>query len=326
MARHALIRLPLLLASLATAAPPLPPRVDVDVLVFGATPSGLAAGIAAANGVGARHAVHVFEPLAMLGGMAVAGGVGLMNNQEGVYGQGLGGEWCKRNARAYGHNASSNCFPEMHVGEASFRAMVDETANLTLSLGCRLLGVDRAGACLTAARFLCNGAAVTATARVFIDATYDGDAMVAAGVSHAHGREAAADFNESLAGVLLHNDTNESFDELDIDPFWPDGSLIPGISAEPLPPLGSGDDRLMAFSYFICGSTLEGGRAVPWPRPARYNASDFELLRRVIARYVERNRTFELGDFTEWQAYATPPGVPTKCGDSIGPRAPPHCT
>ena len=246
----------------------------------------------------------------MLGGMAVAGGVGLMNNEAGVYGQGLGGRWCALNARAY--NATKpNCFPEMKVGEASFRSMIDATANLTLSLGCRLLAVDRAGTCLTTARFICadNAEPVTVTARVFIDASYDGDAMVAAGVTHAHGREAASEFNESLAGVILHNDTNESFDDLDIDPFWPDGSLIPGISAEPLPPLGSADDRLMAFSYFICGSPLADGRAIPWPRPAAYNASDFELLRRVIARYVERNRTFELTDFTEWQAYSTPANV-----------------
>jgi hypothetical protein len=300
----------LLLVSLLRTRAGSSVEVDIDVLVLGATPSGIAAGIAAATGVGARHSVHIFEPLGMLGGMAVAGGVGLMNNEGGVYGQGIGGRWCALNGRAYGTNAS-NCFPEMHVGEASFKTMLAETANLTLSLGCRLRSVDRAGACLTAAHFLCanDTVPVTATARVFIDASYDGDAMVAAGVSHAHGREAAADFNESLAGVLLHNDTNESFEDLDIDPFWPDGSLLAGISAAPLPPLGSADDRLMAFSYFICGSPLDEGHALPWPQPAGYNASDFELLRRVIARYVERNRTFELTDFTEWQAYATPPNV-----------------
>jgi hypothetical protein len=183
----------LLLPLVSSAQPPTTVDVDVstDVLVLGATPSGIAAGIAAATGVGARHAVHIFEPLTMLGGMAVAGGVGLMNNEQGVYGQGIGGRWCALNARAYGTN-KSNCFPEMHVGEASFKTMLAETPNVTLSLGCRLLGVDRAGACLTAARFLCanDTVAVTATARVFIDASYDGDAMVAAGVSHAHGREA----------------------------------------------------------------------------------------------------------------------------------------
>ena len=64
----------LLLAALIDFAAPYPvggsaTTLDVDVLVFGASPSGIAAGIAAANGVGARHAVHIFEQLDMLGGM-----------------------------------------------------------------------------------------------------------------------------------------------------------------------------------------------------------------------------------------------------------------
>jgi len=217
---------------------------DVDVLVIGGTASGIAAGISAANGVGGRHTVHIFEQLPMLGGMAVAGGVGLMNNENGVYGQGLGGRWCALNGLSY-NSSKPNCFPEMHIGEASFWQMVNGTANLTLSLGCPLLTVERAGALLTAAIFLCenNSQPLRVTARVFIDATYDGDAMVAAGVTHAHGREAAAEFNESLAGVLMHHDTDEAFGNLGISPFWPDGSLIRGVSPEPLPPSGTADDR-----------------------------------------------------------------------------------
>jgi hypothetical protein len=290
----------------------LPTRaLDVDVLVIGGTASGIAAGIAAANGVSARHSVAIFERLDLLGGMAVAGGVGLMNNEAGVYGQGLGGRWCALNA-AYYNWSKPNCFAEMHVGENSFYRMINETANLTLTLGCRFLSVDvdRApgSACLSTAHFLCaNGTSpVAVTARVFIDATYDGDAMVSAGVTYAHGREAASEFNESLAGVVLPDDPNESFDGLDIDPYWPNGTLLPGISEEPLPALGSADDRLMAFSYFICASPLAEGRAIPWPRPAAYDPTRFELLRRVIQRYVDRNRTFELSDFSEWQAYTTP--------------------
>ena len=284
-----------------------------DVLVYGGTASGLAAGIAAASGVGAAHSVRVVEPLLMLGGMAVAGGVGLMNNEDGVYGQGLGGRWCALNGAAYGNASRPNCFPEMHVGEASFLAMVEGTANLTLTLGCRLVSVLRGGgACLASASFLCanDSQPLEVRARVFIDASYDGDAMVAAGgVSYASGREAMADFNESLAGVSALDEPNESFDGLDVSPFWPDGSLLRGISPEPLPPAGSADDRLMAFSFFICASPLAEGRARPWPRPARYNASDFELLRRVIAAYVAAGRTFQLSDFSEFQAYAAPANV-----------------
>jgi len=289
------------------------------VLLAGGTAAGRAAGSAAATGGAARHSVRVLEPLLMLGGMAVAGGVGLMNNEQGVYGQGLGGVWCALNGAAYGNASKPNCFPEMKVGEASFKAMVDGTANLTLSLGCRLVSVRRGGGgggggagCLASADFLCanDTQPLTVSAPVFIDASYDGDVMVAAGgVSYASGREARDAYNESLAGVSALDEPNESFDGLDIDPFWPDGSLLKGISPEPLPPAGTADDRLMAFSFFICASPLADGRALPWPRPRAYNASDFELLRRVIAAYVAAGRLFQLSDFSEWQAYATPPNV-----------------
>ena len=218
--------------------------VDVDVLVYGGTAAGIAAGIAAANGAASRHSVLVLERLPMLGGMAVAGGVGLMNNEQGVYGQGIGGRWCALNGRYY--NASSttpNCFAESHVGEASFWTMVNGTANLTLTLGCRLVSAARGGgACLASASFLCANDAepLTVTARAFIDASYDGDLMVAAGgVSYAAGREASSAFNESLAGVSSVDEPNESFDGLNISPFWPDGSLLRGISPEPLPPEGA---------------------------------------------------------------------------------------
>ena len=41
------------------------------------------------------------------------------------------------------------------------------------------------------------------TANVFIDASYEGDLMAAAGVSFVVGREAVSDFNESLAGFVV---------------------------------------------------------------------------------------------------------------------------
>jgi hypothetical protein len=39
-------------------------------------------------------------------------------------------------------------------------------------------------------------------AALFIDASYEGDLMAAAGVSYVTGREGVADFNESLAGCV----------------------------------------------------------------------------------------------------------------------------
>jgi hypothetical protein len=284
--------------------------ISSDVVIYSANAAGIAAGIASA--ASGNHTVLIFEPLNMIGGMAVAGGVGLMNNEEGVYGQGIGGQWCALNGEAIG-SSKPNCFAESHVGEASFWKMINATANLTINLGCRLIDVNHgdSSTCLTSATFFCidGNKTIVAAASAFIDASYDGDLMVLSNVSHTSGRESSSEYNESLGGVSLIDESNESFGSLEIDPFWEDGSLLTGISSEPLPPSGTGDDRLMAFSYFICAAELSSGKALQWPRPDGYNASDFELLRRVIAKYVELNRTFELADFSEYQAYTTPPNI-----------------
>ena len=282
--------------------------ITADVIIYSANAAGIAAGIAASSS--GKHSVYIFEPLTMIGGMAVAGGVGLMNNEGGVYGQGIGGQWCALNGEAYNSSDKPNCFPEMHIGEASFWKMINATSNLTLSLGCHIIGVDHSSACIASATFLCNDdTTITAYGKAFIDASYDGDLMILSNVSHTSGRESSQEYNESLAGVSVVDHSNEAFGNLDINPYWPDGSLLNGISSEPLPPSGTGDDRLMAFSYFICAAEMNSGKATSWPRPDGYNASDFELLRRVIAKYIELNKTFELEDFSEYQAYSTPPNI-----------------
>lgn len=52
-------------------------------------------------------------------------------------------------------------------------------------------------------------------------------------------------YNESLAGVSLLDWNEESFDKqgLRIDPYFPNGTLLPFIDPEPLPPAGTGDDK-----------------------------------------------------------------------------------
>ncbi len=64
-----------------------------------------------------------------------------------------------------------------------------------------------------------------------------------------------------------------------MDPYWPDGSVLPYIESTPLPPLGSGDAKLMPYSYRAC-LTKNTSNALPFPQPPGYNASDFELLKR----------------------------------------------
>lgn len=284
----------------------------VDVLVYAANPAGIGAAIAAADD--GKHSVLLVEPLTMIGGMGAAGGVGLMNQGCGDAGvTGLGRVWGLLNGAHYGSNETLNVFPELWVAANSFWTMLNATAGVTTMLGCHLTYVERNGTCLSTAAFLCDNDTVpiTVSASIFIDASYDGDIMTGAGgIDYAHGREASSDFNESLAGVQYLDEQNESFDKqnLTIDALLPNGALVPGISPQPLQPVGRADDRLMAFSYFPC-VTSDPNNNIPYPQPAGYDPEDFTLLQRQIEGVME-NGMFpngpDLSYFSEFAVYDTP--------------------
>ena len=80
----------------------------------------------------------------------------------------------------------------------------------------------------------------TFAAKVWIDASYEGDLLARAGVSYRVGREAASEYNETLAGMSAGARSNQ-FD-IAVDPFDESGDPLPFTS---LPPqgraIGSGD-------------------------------------------------------------------------------------
>jgi len=290
----------------------------VDVLVYGANSGGIGAAIAASD---AGKTVALMEPLHMIGGMGAAGGVGLMNQGAGDAScTGLCRKWGALNARHY--NASSapdelNLFPDMFVMAESWWTMLKATPHVTTRLGCRLVRVVRGrDACLASADFLCHNdsEAVTIAASVFVDASYDGDVMVAAGgIDYASGREPADKYNESLAGVNTMDVENESFDKqgLSIDAHLPNGQLLPGVSRDPLPPDGTGDNRLMAFSYFPCVTT-NTSNAIPYYAPAGYDPERYALLQRQILGVIANGRFPhgpDLSYFSESHAYSSTPGA-----------------
>lgn len=127
------------------------------------------------------------------------------------------------------------------------------------------------------------------TAKMFIDATYEGDLMAAAGVAYHVGREANAVYGETLNGVQPKlNDKNHRFVK-SVDPFIKPGDassgLLSGIQVTKLPPDGSGDREVQAYCYRLCTTDLVVNRR-PWPKPANYDPSRYELLL----------RNFEAGD------------------------------
>lgn len=122
-------------------------------------------------------------------------------------------------------------------------------------------------------------------ARQFIDATYEGDLMAAAGVSYHVGREANSVYGEEWNGIqtgVLHHD---HYFKKPTDPYQEKGNPASGvlarISTEPPGEYGSGDKRIQAYCFRMCLSNHPDNR-VPFPKPAGYDSSQYELLVRVF--------------------------------------------
>lgn len=125
------------------------------------------------------------------------------------------------------------------------------------------------------------------TGKMFIDATYEGDLMAATGVSYHVGREANSVYNEEWNGVqtgVLHH---HHWFRNDISPYVVPGDsssgLLPLVSAEDPGEYGSGDNKVQAYCFRMCLSNHPDNR-VPFPKPANYDASRYELLARVYEK------------------------------------------
>src|SRR5690606_1129004 len=122
--------------------------------------------------------------------------------------------------------------------------------------------------------------------KMFIDATYEGDLMAAAGISYHVGRESNSMYNEQWNGVqtgVLHHD---HWFKSDISPYKipddPASGLVYGVSAEDPGEFGAGDHRVQAYCFRMCLSNHPDNR-VPFPKPEYYDAANYELLARVFA-------------------------------------------
>src|SRR6266851_9009284 len=179
---------------LLAAAMAAPVTHRSDVVVYGGTAGGVIAAVSAA-----REGLQVIlvTPDRHLGGM-VSGGLGWTDyGRKPVIG-GYSLEFFERVGKRYGRDIEWHFEP--HVAEAVFDEMVKD-AGVHVFRDHRLReknGVRKAGARVSEIAME-NG--VTFQAKVFADATYEGDLMARAGVSYTWGREGAAEYGESLAGV-----------------------------------------------------------------------------------------------------------------------------
>jgi FAD dependent oxidoreductase len=253
----------------ASVAAPAPHRSDV--VVYGGTAGGVIAAVAAAR-EGLK--VTLVTPDRHLGGM-VSGGLGWTDYGKKPVIGGYSLEFFERVGRKYGRDIEWHFEP--HVAEAVFEDLVKEAAVQVIRGRLReKRGVVKSGSTLTA---IVTEDGATFSAKVFVDASYEGDLMAQAGVSYTWGREAAAEYAESLAGVRDRTPLHQF--RAAVSPRGPDGALLPEITPRTADAVGAADKRVQAYNFRVCMTRRPENRA-PWPKPARYTPSRYELLARYL--------------------------------------------
>ncbi len=240
--------------------------IECDVCAYGATPAGVTAAIQAAR-MG-KSAVLV-EFGRHIGGLTSSG---LSATDGGNHIGGIAVEFYQ------GLGKHSGFLPA--AAEERFRTMLDE-AKVKVFTERRLASVTKDGGTIRA-MVMENGD--TFRAKMFIDATYEGDLLAKAGVSYAVGREANAQYQETIDGIQhpgAHNFTKP------VDPFVipgdPKSGLVAGISnaaADAPGEFGAADKRVQAYNFRMYLAKMP--EAIPFPKPAGYDPKRYELLLRYL--------------------------------------------
>jgi hypothetical protein len=275
-----------------------------DIVVYGGTSSGIIAAIQA-NRMG--KSVALIEPSQRLGGLTTGGlGATDIGNKDAI--GGLARDfyhriwkhyqnptaWSQETSESY-HSGHANFVStdtmwsfEPHVASHVYRKWLAE-AGIRPLVGQRLdreHGVKKNGPRIES---ITMESGRTFAAKMFIDATYEGDLMAAAGVKYHVGREANRVYKETINGVQAKlNVKNHRFPK-PVDPYVkpgdPASGLLRGIQATQLPDDGSGDKLVQAYCFRLCTTDVPTNRRA-WPKPADYDESRYELLL----------RNFEAGD------------------------------
>ena len=141
------------------------------------------------------------------------------------------------------------------------------------------------------------------SAKVFLDCTYEGDLLAAAGVSYTVGREANAVYGETISGIQRALMENHQLNP-GVDPYVkrgdPSSGLLPGIEPDCPEPDGTGDKRVQAYCFRMCLTDCPENR-IPFKKPAGYDERDYELLFRNLEKW---------GDFAQISKKRDRSGLP----------------
>jgi hypothetical protein len=135
-------------------------------------------------------------------------------------------------------------------------------------------------------------------ARMFIDATYEGDLMAETGVSYTVGREANRTHGETLNGVCIETPKHQFTVPVDpyVTPGDPASGLLPYVQEGDGGTPGEGDRRVQAYNYRLCFTTNPVNR-LPLAPPPNYDPARYELLARYLEALVGAGRKPTLSEF-----------------------------
>ncbi len=281
-----------LAAIAALFVPTLPlTGADPDLLVYGGTPGGIATAIAAAR---EGLSVRLLETTRHLGGLTSGG---LSHTDVGPKPELIGGiarEFFTRADARYADPKRSAgpefWYHEPHIAEETFTAMLKE-AGVEVVFAARVQKVEKNGASINSVA-LVDGS--RHQARMFVDASYEGDLMARAGVKYIVGREGVDTYNEPLAGFHpapfrfreadYMSDPKSAYTHgtpAKISAYDGDGKLLPGISGAPWPAVGSGDALSQSYNFRVILTNRPENR-LPYPKPEHYDPMRYEILARII--------------------------------------------
>lgn len=280
---------------------------EYDVVVYGGTSGGV---IAAVQAKAMGHSTIIVCPDKHLGGLS-SGGLGFTDTGNKAVIGGLAREfyhriwqkyqqpenWNWQKREEYGNKGQGTpaidgeqrtmWIFEPHIAEAVFEDLVAEH-KIPVH---RDQWLDRkAGVAKEAGRIraITTLGGRSYRGKMFIDATYEGDLMAAAGVAYHVGREAMSTYGEKYNGVqvgVLHHRHHFGVLKKPIDPYVVPGDkasgVLPRINPESPGKFGEADNKVQAYCYRMCLTTDDRNR-VPFEKPAGYDPRQYEVLGRVL--------------------------------------------
>ncbi|UFT98836.1 FAD-dependent oxidoreductase [Radiobacillus kanasensis] len=253
-----------------------PETVQKDLIIYGATPAGITAGVQAKR-LGLSVAIAEFGR--KIGGMSASGLGATDLGAEAAVG-GLSNEFYREIGQYYGKDMQVTFEPK--VAKYVFEKWVKEN-NIDVYFNQYLDSVKTEGGKITE---ITMEDGTVYKGNIFIDSSYEGDLLSKAGVSYFVGRESNATYKETYNGIQFGS-PHHKFEKW-IDPYLVEGNkdsgYLPGITETDMELLGyngQGDKRIQAYNFRICLTQEENNR-VPFPKPPNYHPNRYILLLRYI--------------------------------------------